>query len=137
LANRNTFKVYERLKREQHINTLFLTGKAFSVFPLRVIYLIVPRPAATASPVMTGFSIPKKKFRHSVDRHRIRRLIFEAWRLSKHLLYMHVPQDKQLHLFFIYTDKEMPEYATIQTAMAGCITRLITIATVAAPKVKE
>lgn len=99
--------------------------------------MIVPRPAGKASPVMTGFSIPKKKFRHSVDRHRIRRLIFEAWRLSKHQLYEQVPEDRQLHLFFVYTDKEMPEYSTIETAMAGCIPRLITIATAAMPEVKE
>ena len=117
MAIRYTFKVYERLKREQHINTLFLSGKAFSVFPLRLIYVIVPRPAGDqVSPVMTGFSVPKKKFGSPVKRHRIRRLMMEAWRLNKHILYAAVPPDKQVHLFFIFADTKMPHHETVRAA---------------------
>lgn len=124
MAIRNTFKVYERLKKEQHINTLFLKGKAYSVFPLRVIWLSTPRLQTTDSPVLAGFSIPKKKFGSSVHRHRIRRLIVEAWRLNKATLYPHVPADVQVHLFFIYTDKQMPEFAQIEHVVKEAINKL-------------
>lgn len=122
MAIRYTFKAYERLKREQHIDTLFRTGKAFSISPLRVIYLLVPR-AAGLSPVQVGFSVPKKKFRKSVQRHRIRRLLVEAWRLHKHLLYPSVPAGSQLQLFIIHTGTDMPEMDTIQPAIVSAIER--------------
>lgn len=124
IAIRNTFKVYERLKKEQHINTLFLSGKAFSVFPLRLVYTVNPRPEGKASPALAGFSVPKKKFRHSVDRHRIRRLMVEAWRLNKHALYSAIPADKQLHVFCVFVDKTMPEYDAVKTAMVPALSKL-------------
>jgi ribonuclease P protein component len=124
MAIRYTFKVYERLKREQHIHTLFLTGKAFSVFPVRFIYLSLPRNGDEPSPVRTGFSVPKKKFRSSVDRHRIRRLLVEVWRLNKQALYAAIPEDRQLHLFFVFTDVKMPDYETVSASVVKGIEKL-------------
>ncbi|XZF16703.1 ribonuclease P protein component [Chitinophagaceae bacterium MMS25-I14] len=121
---RNTFKAYERLKREQHIDTLFRKGKAFSVFPLKCICLPVARPEK-ASPVQVGFSVPKKKFRHSVDRHRVRRMVFEAWRLQKQELYDAIPATLQLHIFLIFTHTAQPDIEQAKTAVHGCIRKLI------------
>ncbi|MBS1587794.1 MAG: ribonuclease P protein component [Bacteroidetes bacterium] len=123
---RNTFRAYERLKREQHIDTLFRTGKAFSVFPLRVIYHSIAR-GAELSPVRVGFSIPKKKFRLSVQRHRVRRLMAEAWRLQKQALYTAVPAGKQLQVFLIFTDAAMPEYSLVEKAVSEAIDKLIKV----------
>ncbi len=74
--------------------------------------------------MQVGFSVPKKKFRSSVQRHRIRRLMAEAWRLHKHLLYAHIPEDRQLHLFLIFTDIKMPEYELVQAAVVKGIGKL-------------
>ncbi|RYE21529.1 MAG: hypothetical protein EOP51_15415 [Sphingobacteriales bacterium] len=122
-AIRNTFKAYERLKREQHIDTLFRKGKAFSVFPVKCIYTTAPRGAET-SPVKVGFSVPKKKFKHSVDRHRVRRLMFEAWRLQKGALYPAIPPDIQLHIFLLHTATEMPTQETITISIGKLISKL-------------
>jgi ribonuclease P protein component len=73
---------------------------------------------------MTGFSVPKKKFGSSVRRHRIRRLMSEAWRLNKHTLYATIPPDKQLHLFFIFTDSAMPDYEAVKEAVIKGIRNL-------------
>ncbi len=124
MAIRYTFKVYERLKREQHIDTLFRKGKAFSVFPLRFIYTLVPRTGEPASPAQAGFSVPKKKFRSSVHRHRIRRLMVEAWRLNKHTLYEAIPEGMQLHLFIVFNDTRMPAYEPVLEALLKGITKL-------------
>lgn len=124
MAIRNTYKTYERLKREQHIDTLFRTGKAFSVLQLRMLYLLVPREAEL-SPVRAGFSVPKKKFRKSVHRHRIRRLMIEAWRINKHELYASVPEGMQLHLFIIYTPTVETDLLTLQETMQQAIARLM------------
>jgi ribonuclease P protein component len=64
-----------------------------------------------------GFSVPKKKFRKSVERHRVRRLMAEAWRLNKQNIYPAIPADKQLHLFIIYTDNVLPAQQLITEAI--------------------
>jgi ribonuclease P protein component len=84
----------------------------------------LPLSEGETSPARTGFSVPKKKFRLSVHRHRIIRLLREAWRLNKHELYAVVPYDKQVHIFFIFTGKEMPEYKTVQEAVLKAIEKL-------------
>ena len=85
---------------------------------------MVPRAEAAASPVQVGFSVPKKKFRSSVHRHRIRRLMAEAWRLNKHTLYPTIPENQQLHLFFIFTDIKMPEYEAVRAAVVKGMVKL-------------
>ncbi len=77
------------------------------------------------SPVRVGFSVPKKKFRKSVDRHRIARLMREVWRLNKHLVYEAVPPDKQVHLFFMFTDTTMPAMPAVHSAVTGSIAKLV------------
>lgn len=129
MAIRHTFKVYERLKREQHIHTLFRTGKAFSVFPVKFIYRIVPAEgiAEKGSNVQVGFSVPKKKFRSSVDRHRVRRLMVESWRLNKHILIESMPGGCTIHIFLIFLNPELPEYAPVETAVTTGIKKLCEI----------
>lgn len=41
----------------------------------------------------------------------------EAWRLNKHTVYEAIPANQQLHLFFIFTGKEMPEYEPVKNAV--------------------
>lgn len=124
MAIRYTFKDHERLKREQHIDTLFRKGKAFSVYPIRVLYSAVPRGAEIA-PARIGFSVPKKKFKRSVHRHRIRRLMIEGWRKHKHQLYASVKEGVQLHIFLIYLDTSMPDLLPLEATIATCIDKIL------------
>jgi ribonuclease P protein component len=77
--------------------------------------------------VLAGFSIPKKRFRLSVKRHRVRRLMVEAWRLHKHTLYSALPADMQLHVFLIFTGDSLPEFTTVEKAVVQCIEKLAEI----------
>ena len=72
-----------------------------------------------------GFSVPKKRFRLSVQRHRIRRLLSEAWRLQKQPLYEAIPHGKQLQLFLIFADGKLPEYELVRQAVKDSIDKLI------------
>jgi len=121
-AARYTLSAGERLKREQHIKALVQHGKALSVFPLRIIWRLVDadEPFATRA----GFSAPKKKFRHATDRNRIKRLLREAWRLQKPALLSGIPPGRQLQLFILFTDKALPDYAAVATAMGKGIAQL-------------
>lgn len=133
MAIRYTFGKDERLKREQHIETLFRSGKAFSVFPIRFIWRTIPREEGEKHSVRAGFSVPKKKFRKAVDRNRVKRLLREAWRLQKGELYAVLPADTQLHLFLIFLDHKAPDLPAVMAAVAQGIPRLQKAATAVSP----
>lgn len=130
MAIRHTFKVYERLKREQHIHTLFRTGKAFSVFPVKFIFRVIPAEGTikNGSNLQVGFSVPKKKFRKSADRHEVRRLLFEAWRLNKHELIETIPDGWSFHVFLVFMNAEIPAYSVVEEAVITGINKLCEIA---------
>jgi hypothetical protein len=48
----------------------------------------------------------------------------EAWRLNKQNIYEVVAKDEQLHLFFIFTATELPEYAVVEAAMKKAIEKV-------------
>lgn len=130
IQQRYTLQAIERLKLRKQIETLFQTGEAFSVFPLRVVYSLNSLTAAEVSPVRAGFSIPKKRIKKAVNRNRVRRLLREAWRLQKHALYQSIPADHQLHCFLIFTGNEKLTFEEAKTAVKKLTDKLI-------PKLKK
>lgn len=122
---RNTLGPDERLKREKQIETLFREGKAFSVFPLRIVWILAERTEGEKFPVRAGFSAAKKKFKRAVDRNRLKRLMRESWRIQKHPVYEKVPPGKQLHVFFLFTGNELTEQEHIHLLMQTAIIRLL------------
>ena len=122
MALRYTLGSDSRLKREQQIKTLFQTGKAFSIYPIRAVWLLAPR-GEEHSPTRIGVSVSKKKFSRAVDRGRIKRLLRESWRLQQHALDQ-IPEGKQLHLFFLFTDSAMPAYDSVFAAVGKAIGKL-------------
>lgn len=69
-------------------------------------------------------SVPKKRIPLAVNRNRIKRLIREAWRLNKYQLYQVLPEDKQLHLFFIFTGIPNPDFQQIEQSIQKAIDTL-------------
>ena len=57
-----------------------------AAFPLRVVYVNKER-AQGEVPVQILISVPKKRFKHAVDRNRVKRQVREAYRLHKQVLY--------------------------------------------------
>lgn len=93
------FPKSERLCSRKAIEALFAGGnRAFSAFPLRVVYRVIPQESTpSVSPVISQvpspslspqvlISVSKRHFKHAVDRNRAKRQIREAWRLNRDIL---------------------------------------------------
>lgn len=117
-----TLKKEERLSSKKVIDQLFAEGKSFLSFPVKVVFL--PTPLNTNYPVQAGFSVSKKIFKRAVKRNRIKRLLREAYRLNKHILYNNL-EDRQLAVFFIYIGKDLPAYSSIETAIKKALRQIL------------
>lgn len=115
-----TFTKAERLSGKIHLDKLFETGKSFSTFPFKVVWLQVHDDAA---PVQIVVSVPKRIFKRAVDRNRLKRLIREAYRKNKQILYNHL-EGKKLHIMFIYTSKTIMSYNEVEEKIIIALERL-------------
>jgi ribonuclease P protein component len=121
LARQFTLGKQERLKSRKAIDVLFLSGNRFSAGCFRVFFLLQPVPG-----LVSGFGVSSRNFKKAVDRNRVKRLAREVYRLQK--LPLEVQLDttgKGLHIFFIYTAKELPLYADLYETMTVILNRLV------------
>ena len=107
-----TLPKYERLCGEIAVNLLFSQSKRFTAYPLRVHYAL--RPDNKNARFMV--SIPKKLFKHAVDRNLLKRRIREAYRKYKPTL--------SIDIAFVYMDKEIGNAATIEKAVKKAIDKI-------------
>jgi ribonuclease P protein component len=114
MAKQAGFGKMEKLKSRKLIEELFARGKSVNVFPVRILYIFSNLQAEEKSLLQVGVSVSKKNFKRAVDRNRIKRLLREAYRLQKkELLELTTRQKKKGFVFFIYTDKQLPEYSMV------------------------
>ena len=121
---RYTLSKEERLSWKRYIDLLFAKGQSFVAFPLRVVYL----PMEEEMPARASFlvSVPKKKFKRAVKRNQIKRQVRESYRVRKYdLLDPLASKGKSLLMAFLYIDKEIHSFATMEKAMKKAIQQLI------------
>jgi ribonuclease P protein component len=113
----------ERLKRNKRIDLLFNEGhhKKFSPF---VLYYITYSPEEDFHYHKLLISVPKKYFKKSVIRNKIKRRIREAFRKHKSILYNNYPGLPFL-LGYVYISKTVATYAEIEKSMLSSIRYLI------------
>jgi ribonuclease P protein component len=116
------FKKEEKLKGRKLIEQLFASGKSFSVFPFRVTYIFSKQGTNI---LQCGFGTSTKKFRKSVDRNRVKRLMREAYRLQQNgLKAVLQTRGKSMAVFFIYTANIIYTYTEIYKSMQACLRKL-------------
>jgi ribonuclease P protein component len=94
---------YERICKENEIQTLFDQGTGVSVYPYRVIYLFHHGENCLPT-VKLLVSVSKKRFHHAFKRNRVKRLIREAWRKNKAPLYEICQKDNiSVDVALVYT----------------------------------
>ncbi len=121
-TQRYFLKNEDKLKSRKAIDLLFAVGKSFSNFPFRICWLVVDGEIG----LKAGFTASSKNFKKATDRNRIKRLIREAYRLQKNNLQdILIQKNKSVHVFFIYTGKEVPTYEFIFEKTGNVLRRLI------------
>lgn len=116
-----TFSKSERLTNVKLIESVFISTDNVKAFPLIFIYR--PFDLEGNSPFQVMFSVSKKKFKHAVDRNRIKRLMRESFRLRKHT-FIEALGERKLIGAFIYTHKDICDYSRISQSMGKLIEQL-------------
>lgn len=99
MEHSNAFPKSHRLCSKYLIDKLFEPGcsKSFSAFPLRLIIRTVEE-----GDTQLLISVPKRYFKHAVDRNRVKRQVREAYRNNTKLL--RLPNGKNALLALIWLD---------------------------------
>jgi len=118
---RFTLKKEEKLKSKRLIGELFEQGKSISKFPLRLVYLQAEH--SSEYPIQVAFSAPKRKFKKAVIRNRVKRLMREAYRKNKHILYNSV-QEKHI-IMFTYIDENELKYVELEEKLIFLLKKLL------------
>lgn len=69
-------------------------------------------------------SVSKRKLRHAVERNRTKRQLREAYRLRKDIVIESVPEDKKLHLAFMWLSDKTEDSARIHKAMEHLLMKI-------------
>jgi len=99
-----TFSKQERIVSQKLIDELFGSRKnhALSAFPLKAVYISRLRTEPSLPAVQLLISVPKRCFKHAVDRNRVKRQVREAYRRQKSMLTPFVDDTRQIALAFIW-----------------------------------
>lgn len=125
---KKTFKKDERLCSVKVIDGLFdrknsANGGVFS-YPMRVVFqpqISADTDSGNSAKISTQvlFSVPKRQFKHAVDRNLIRRRMKEAYRLNKQLL------TGNFNVAFIYIGKGIEDYKAIEKGLKSALKKII------------
>lgn len=120
----NTFKKAERLNSKIVIDKLFAGGNSsMAVFPLRVVYMAVPKDEKAPASVL--ITVPKKRFHHAVDRNRVKRLVREAYRARKHIVWDALAdKDYSLAIAFVCITDNLPSYHLVCKSVQKALVRI-------------
>ena len=117
----------ERLYLREAIGQLFAKGKGFMVFPYRIGYRLLPEEDPQEARVSIMTVAPKKKFKHAVDRNRVKRLTREAYRINKIELHEFLAsKNLKLQVAFIYADNHFLTFDETQRRLQQAIKTITT-----------
>ena len=90
-------------------------------YPIKCFYRRVPRGEVA---VQLAVVVSKRRFKHAVDRNRLRRLMREAYRLHSEPLKQLESQGSAFHIAIYNMDKQLPDFPQIERAMVKLIAKI-------------
>ena len=124
-AERFTLSKEERICSKKLINELFTgNGRSMTAFPLRVVFMkrtIVDDQPRAAMLVC----VPKRYFKHAVDRNRVKRQVREAFRRNNSIITQNLTDDHEaVAMAFVWlTDEKFPS-SEVENRMVRLLTRI-------------
>lgn len=116
------FSKEEKLKSRKLIEKMFAEGKTVSKYPLKLIY--IQTELKDEIMIQAGVSVSKRNYKRAVDRNKIKRLLREAYRLNKNLIFNTI--QFPYALMFLYIGKEFPKnYDEISKSMVKLLQKFI------------
>jgi len=103
------------------MDRLFAQGLSLFSGPVRFIYL--KNPEVTKNAFLVGFSVPKRKIKHAVDRNSVKRLMRENFRLHQHKF----QAINNITMMWLYTGNQIPDYKLIEKNMLKIINKFNSI----------
>ena len=124
-AERFTLSKEERICSKKLINELFTgNGRSMTAFPLRVVFMkrtIVDDQPRAAMLV----SVPKRYFKHAVDRNRVKRQVREAFRRNKSIITQNLTDDHDaVAMAFVWLTNEKFPSSEVENRMVRLLTRI-------------
>ena len=120
----HNFPKREHIVSTRLIDQLFGSGStSMAAYPLRAVFRMVER-SQTGVPVQVLISVPKKRFKHAVDRNRVKRQVREAYRHCKQPLVEAVPDGQSLLLSFIWTGDSLAPSTVVASRIDKLTTRI-------------
>ena len=115
------------------IDRLFVGGgsKSMSCFPLRLVFMVLDHndealenngANADVADAQMLVSVPKRCFKHAVDRNRVKRQVRESYRRHRDLY--ENPEGKYLAMAFIWLDHQHHDSAEVDEKVGGLLRRL-------------
>lgn len=124
----NTLSKSERLNSRKQISLLFSEGQGFVCFPYSVRWMRVgEEPSSEMPPVRVLVTVTKRRFKHAVDRNRVKRVTRECYRLHKVDLYQRLSEigAEPLLLSLSYIDSQLPDFHQSMKRFDTIVERLI------------
>jgi len=110
------FHKEERLCSRKLIEKVLKEGRSIVNHPFRLKW--VKAELSSKYPAQVALSVPKKNFKRSVDRNRIKRLMREVYRKNKSKFYEALVAEKcQCALLLGYIGKTIPDYAEVEKSL--------------------
>ena len=133
MRNNFSFPKKEKLVSRKLIDRLFVGGgsKSMSCFPLRLVFMVLDRNDEALenkgckeemADAQMLISVPKRCFKHAVDRNRVKRQVREAYRRHRDLY--EIPEGKYLAMAFIWLDHLHHDSAEVDEKVVGLLRRL-------------
>lgn len=124
-AERFTLSKEERICSKKLINELFTgNGRSMTAFPLRVVFM--KRTIVDDQPrAVMLVSVPKRYFKHAVDRNRVKRQVREAFRRNKSIITQNLTDDHDaVAMAFVWLTNEKYPSSEVENRMVRLLTRI-------------
>ena len=124
-TGRSSFPKQERMVSRLLIEKLFggECSHSMAAFPLRVVYMTRER-RKDETPMQLLISVPKKHFKHAVDRNRVKRQIRESYRRHKELLTNSLSDTQQVLIACVWLSDQQEPSSAVERKLVSLMQRI-------------